>query len=614
MPVAISFPDPVNSATQFIDGVARADAASRTKSQAADANHSDASLVSKDRKSSDEDFDAVLAMLLNGGIPPLQAPVLPVAVKEETNAAESDRASALDTDTAISGTDANSVGDASIGSVGQLLLQGRGSASQPLTASQASAKVAASSSENTTTAETAESANANGLRLAGKTSTTFMSAMETAAATQKGQGGVSSQVTEDLQASSMQVLPVVGAAAKIDASATSVNISVLSEPPALVSAKPLSKEILQALERIGRPPESKLVADEIPKPITADEKVSTPTSQNLALTSGETQASAGLIVALNSMSAVVSATATTPALKTATTTSSEQAIKGTTDQEETQSSDLKTFVSGLEDSPLSAATLIRSSPSETVEARPGITAIIGSSKSIPDNAISDIDLIITANEQLQRPIESVKQDALSNADALASDRLESQTSSNSDLTAAAIQSGLTSSASPNSVPDLAASISAEIRQPLTSQVSQAIMDHVARNGVRQSDSLSVRLDPPELGEMTIQLSKTHEGLAVRVTAREAVTMDMLFARGQEIESQLRGQQMNLKSLEFQRADMSHGGFSQGQGQPQQQNNSSRRSENLLNQIRSGAGGLSPISNSHPRSATSDSNYGLSFRA
>ena len=613
MPVAISFPDPVNSATQFIDGVARADAASRTKSQAADANHSDASLVSKDRMSSDEDFDAVLAMLLNGGIPPLQAPVLPVAVKEETNAAESDRSSALDTDTAISGTDANSVGDASIGSVGQLLLQGRGSAPQPLTASQASAKVAASSSENTTTAETAESANANGLRLAGTTSTTFTSAMETAAATQKGQGGVSSQVTEDLQASSMQVLPVVGAAAKIDASATSFNISVLSEAPALVSAKPLSKEILQALERIGRPPESKLVADEIPKPITADEKVSTPTSQNLALTSGETQASAGLIVALNSMSTVVSATATTPALKTATT-SSEQAIKGTTDQEETQSSDLKTFVSGLEDSPLSAATLIRSSPSETVEARPGITAIIGSSKSIPDNAISDIDLIITANEQLQRPIESVKQDALSNADALASDRLESQTSSNSDLTAAAIQSGLTSSASPNSVPDLAASISAEIRQPLTSQVSQAIMDHVARNGVRQSDSLSVRLDPPELGEMTIQLSKTHEGLAVRVTAREAVTMDMLFARGQEIESQLRGQQMNLKSLEFQRADMSHGGFSQGQGQPQQQNNSSRRSENLLNQIRSGAGGLSPISNSHPRSATSDSNYGLSFRA
>ena len=100
-----------------------------------------------------------------------------------------------------------------------------------------------------------------------------------------------------------------------------------------------------------------------------------------------------------------------------------------------------------------------------------------------------------------------------------------------------------------------------------------------------------------------------------MTAREAVTMDMLFARGQEIESQLRGQHMNLKSLEFQRTDMSSSGFSlgQGQGQPQQQNNSSRRSENLMNQIRSGTRGVSLL-NPGIRSATPDSSYGLSFRA
>lgn len=140
------------------------------------------------------------------------------------------------------------------------------------------------------------------------------------------------------------------------------------------------------------------------------------------------------------------------------------------------------------------------------------------------------------------------------------------------------------------------------------------MDHVERNGVRQNESLSVRLDPPELGEMTIQLSKTDEGLAVRVTAREAVTMDMLFTRGQDIESQLRGQNMNLKSLEFRREDKSNSGFSQGEGQRQQQNNSSRRSEILLNQIRGGTRGLSPISNSQARSVTSESTYGLSFRA
>ena len=141
----------------------------------------------------------------------------------------------------------------------------------------------------------------------------------------------------------------------------------------------------------------------------------------------------------------------------------------------------------------------------------------------------------------------------------------------------------------NTLSDLAVSISSEMRQPLSNQVSQAIMEHIERNGARQNDSLTVRLDPPELGEMTIELSKTHEGLAVRVTAREAVTMDMLFARGQEIESHLRGQQMNLKSLEFLPADMSGNQFSQGQ----QQSDPSRRSGNSMNQIRRGSRSSGP---------------------
>ena len=168
-----------------------------------------------------------------------------------------------------------------------------------------------------------------------------------------------------------------------------------------------------------------------------------------------------------------------------------------------------------------------------------------------------------------------------------------------------VQPGLT-----NAVPDLAAAISSEMGQPLSNQVSQAILEHIERNGVRQNDSLTVRLDPPELGEMTIELSKTHEGLAVRVTAREAVTMDMLFVRGQEIESHLRGQQLNLKSLEFLRADMSGNQFSQGQ----QQNDASRRSENLMNQVRRGSRSSNPAIANVGRIATPDSAYGLSFRA
>ncbi len=160
------------------------------------------------------------------------------------------------------------------------------------------------------------------------------------------------------------------------------------------------------------------------------------------------------------------------------------------------------------------------------------------------------------------------------------------------------------------LPDLAVSISSEMRQPLSNQVSQALMEHIERNGARQNDSLTVRLDPPELGEMTIELSKTHEGLAVRVTAREAVTMDMLFARGQEIESHLRGQQMNLKSLEFLQADMSGNQFSQGQ----QQSDPSRRSGNSMNQMRRASRSSGPANVNFGRIAAPDSAYGLSFRA
>ncbi len=174
----------------------------------------------------------------------------------------------------------------------------------------------------------------------------------------------------------------------------------------------------------------------------------------------------------------------------------------------------------------------------------------------------------------------------------------------------AVRSDLVQPNAADSLPNLAASISSEMRQPLSNQVSQAILEHIERNGVRSNDTLSVRLDPPELGEMTIELSKTHEGLAVRVTAREAVTMDMLFARGQEIESHLRGQQMNLKSLEFLRADMSGNQFSQ----EQRQNEASRRSENLMNQVRRGSRSSIPANINVGRIAAPDSSYGLSFRA
>ena len=154
------------------------------------------------------------------------------------------------------------------------------------------------------------------------------------------------------------------------------------------------------------------------------------------------------------------------------------------------------------------------------------------------------------------------------------------------------------------------SMPSDMRPPLSAQVTRAVMEHIERQGLRQNDSLTVRLDPPELGELTIQLSKTHEGIAVRVTAREAVTMDMLFARGQEIESHLRGQQLNLKSLEFLQAGMSGKGYSEGQ----QQNDGSRESENLMALTRRGSRVVSSGDIRHGRALVPESAHGLSFRA
>jgi flagellar hook-length control protein FliK len=172
-----------------------------------------------------------------------------------------------------------------------------------------------------------------------------------------------------------------------------------------------------------------------------------------------------------------------------------------------------------------------------------------------------------------------------------------------------VSEGVVQLNSANSFSEAATPVSGEVRRPLSHQVSQAILEHAGRHSVRSSDSLTVRLDPPELGEMSIELSKTADGLAVRVTAREAVTMDMLLTRGHEIESHLRGQQMDLKSLEFLHTDMSGNPFSQGQ-----QNPGSRTAEKLMNQVRRGSRTASPANTSVGRITMSDSAYGLSFRA
>lgn len=161
------------------------------------------------------------------------------------------------------------------------------------------------------------------------------------------------------------------------------------------------------------------------------------------------------------------------------------------------------------------------------------------------------------------------------------------------------------------LPDLTTSVSAEMRQPLSSQVSRAVMEHLERQSSAESETLTVQLDPPDLGEMVIELSKSKEGLSVKVTAREAVTMDMLLARGSEIESQLRGEKMDLRSLEFLSPQMMNGGASQQQ--------SSRDSSSLFEQSpatsrrNSRSDAATQITSASPK-RTGESQHALNFRA
>ena len=137
------------------------------------------------------------------------------------------------------------------------------------------------------------------------------------------------------------------------------------------------------------------------------------------------------------------------------------------------------------------------------------------------------------------------------------------------------------------------------------------MEHLERRTTADSDTITVQLDPPDLGEMVIELSKSKEGLSIRVTAREAVTMDMLLARGSEIETQLRGEKMDLRSLEFLSPDMMSGGAFQGQTS---QDSTSRFDQPVGTQRRNSRNGAATQIATGTTTRTGDSQHALNFRA
>lgn len=87
-------------------------------------------------------------------------------------------------------------------------------------------------------------------------------------------------------------------------------------------------------------------------------------------------------------------------------------------------------------------------------------------------------------------------------------------------------------------------------QPLTTQVLTALAQRLSSVVEQTADSLTLRLDPPELGEVDVQFQRLDDGITIRVTAKEAVTMEMLMSRGAEIERLLRNQNPDVQKFEF----------------------------------------------------------------
>ena len=557
MPVLISFPDTVTSAAQFTDGVVRGDSASSATSQTE--TTSDACGVcpgGKMRKSPEEDFDAVLAWMISGRVPEQYTPAVnPAAettltsVSHVSDVAGKGNSSCVDQSTEQAGTAPLQT----IASVPQSSLP-QDVAELPEAAGREVLDEVGDTNQSTTRATVTNDSGSNIAILNGAATSIQFQTLRSNSNPKSADGTVSSLIEQ----------------VSFRPSGSSVSLASVSDAPE--SPEPLSQVTIDALERVGK--SSELTISGASFPSLQDSASSIPTAPAM----------------------VFSSTTAQPKSRPSEFSLSESRFP---EQRFQQTESSVTASAGVTGSEFGFSSIETTSPDVLTSSAGTVIPFSG----FPDTS-----------ESAELIVESGTRRVVSHSPVSASDRSDSPNrptsayfrSTSSDVVRSQrLQPGVS-----NALPDPAVTISSEVRQPLSNQVSQAIMAQIERSGNHQSDSLTIRLDPPELGEMTIELSRTHEGLAVRVTAREAVTMDMLLVRGQEIESHLRGQQMNLKSLEFLRADMSGNQFSHGQ----QQNDGSRRSENAMNQIRRGSGSFRKSNADVGRFATPDSAYGLSFRA
>lgn len=133
-------------------------------------------------------------------------------------------------------------------------------------------------------------------------------------------------------------------------------------------------------------------------------------------------------------------------------------------------------------------------------------------------------------------------------------------------------------------------------QPLTTQVLTALAQRLSSVVEQTADSLTLRLDPPELGEVDVQFQRLDDGITIRVTAKEAVTMEMLMSRGAEIERLLRNQNPDVHKFEFHHANANgESNFGESSNQSSRRDAEARHDESNIERIQhNGAADDQPV--------------------
>ena len=120
-------------------------------------------------------------------------------------------------------------------------------------------------------------------------------------------------------------------------------------------------------------------------------------------------------------------------------------------------------------------------------------------------------------------------------------------------------SDITTAILPSSAADSGYSPRLTVPQPLTSQVLVAMAQNLSVVREQSSGTLTLRLDPPELGQMEVQFRQSEQGVELRLAARVPETLQMLLSRGDEISRALNTMDLDFSKLEIAGDDGFRGG-------------------------------------------------------